>query len=214
MTLRKITHPYYCERMKAIQGASKETYGLLLDIGCASGHLTKLASQNTIFAVGMDIDVDTLKKAEKIDKIGYVMADAHRMPYREAIFDCAICFDVIEHMQNEEVFLQEVRRILKKDGALFLTTLNRNRLTTLLRKLVGKPRRYPHRIGKGFHVREYTKRELESLLLSHGFRIEKSYGFFLGLTFARGSHSIGFSRFPKILEGYCLGLFAKARKQV
>lgn len=212
MDLRRITHPYYCNRMKIIREALRNTRGLVLDIGCAEGHFTKLASDFATFVIGMDTNATALKKAEQSSKIGFVMADAQWLPYREAVFDNAVCFDVIEHLQNNKQFLRDVRRVLKQGGALYLTTLNRNRLTTIARKIIGRPRHYPHRIGGGYHLREYTKDEFGNLLTSQGFKVEELKSFFLGTTLRHGYQSVGFASFPKFLEKYCFGLFAKASK--
>lgn len=195
-----------------IRQTLRDTCGLVLDIGCADGHFTKLASDRAVFVVGMDMSATALKKAESSSKRDFIMADAQWLPYRDAVFDNAICFDVIEHLQDDKQFLQEVKRVLKQGGALHLTTLNRNRLTTIARKIIGKPRRYPHRIGEGYHIREYTKDDFRNLLASQGFEVDELKSFFLGITLRHGYQSIGLMRFPKFLEKYCFGLFAKARK--
>jgi len=213
LDLRRITHPYYCNRTKIIRRTLIDARGLVLDIGCADGHFTKLASEHATFVIGMDTNATALKRAEPSSKIGFIMADAQWLPYHNAVFDNAICFDVIEHMQNDKQFLQEVKRVLKEGGALHLTTLNRNRLTTIIRKIIGKPRHYPHRIGGGYHIREYTKDEFGNLLTSQGFKVEGLKSFFLGITLRHGYQSVGFIHFPKFLEKYCFGLFAKARKK-
>jgi len=212
--LRRITHPYYCCRREVIQKALKNIQGFVVDIGCASGHITKLASNYAAFAVGMDVNLPALKEAESSSNVDFMMADANArlLPYRDAVFDYVLCFDVIEHLQNDKQFLKEIKRILKQNGVLYLTTLNRNRLHTLIRKLIGKPRHYPHKIAGGYHIREYTKDEFRDLLISQGFKVDELRGFFLGITLRHGHRSIGFARSPKFLEKYCFGLFAKSYK--
>ena len=39
-------------------------------------------------------------------------------------YECVFLLDVIEHVQNQYILLDEIHRILKKDGVLFLTTPN------------------------------------------------------------------------------------------
>jgi len=47
------------------------------------------------------------------------------LPYRDATFDMVVCWDVIEHVQSPQAMLQEVHRVLKPGGMLFLTAINR-----------------------------------------------------------------------------------------
>lgn len=63
-------------------------------------------------------------------------------------FDYVVSFQVIEHIPDDKLFVQELQRVLKPGGLLLLTTPNR------LRSLTRNP----------WHVREYTAPELSSLL--------------------------------------------------
>lgn len=160
----------------------------------------------------MDANLPALKEAETSSNVDFMMADANAplLPYSDAVFDYVLCFDVIEHIQNDKQFLKEVKRILKQDGVLYITTLNRNRLHSIIRKLIGKPRHYPHKIAGGYHIREYTKDGLGDLLTSQGFKVDELKSFFFGITLRHGYQSVGLTSFPKFLEKYCFGLFAKA----
>lgn len=39
----------------------------------------------------------------------------HNLPFKDDIFDVAICFSVLDKVQNYEKFLLEIKRVLKKD---------------------------------------------------------------------------------------------------
>jgi SAM-dependent methyltransferase len=62
------------------------------------------------------------------------------------MFDFVISFQVIEHIKDDQLFISEAHRVLKKGGKLLLSTPNK--LTSLTRN--------------PFHVREYTAAELYS----------------------------------------------------
>ena len=70
------------------------------------------------------------------------------MLFRSNSFDFVITFQVIEHIINDEDFVREIHRVLKKGGKLILTTPNKKMSIT----------RNP------WHIREYTIEELQVLL--------------------------------------------------
>jgi SAM-dependent methyltransferase len=51
-----------------------------------------------------------------------VVADAHRLPFREEIFSAVICLNAFEHYREPTAVLAEIRRILRPGGSLFLHT--------------------------------------------------------------------------------------------
>jgi len=63
-------------------------------------------------------------------------------------FDMAVCFQVIEHIKKDTLFLDEIKRVLKPGGKLILTTPN------IKMSLTRNP----------WHVREYTLEKISTLL--------------------------------------------------
>jgi SAM-dependent methyltransferase len=51
-----------------------------------------------------------------------VVADAHDLPFKDAEFEVVVCSEVLEHLHTPEKAIAEMRRVLKKDGTLILTT--------------------------------------------------------------------------------------------
>jgi len=51
-----------------------------------------------------------------------VIADAAGLPFHDATFDCIICTEVLEHCPEPWLVLHEMRRVLKPDGRVYLTT--------------------------------------------------------------------------------------------
>ncbi len=51
-----------------------------------------------------------------------VVGDITKLPFRDSSFDAAICVEVLEHVYEREVFIAEIRRVLKKGGRLLLTS--------------------------------------------------------------------------------------------
>jgi ubiquinone/menaquinone biosynthesis C-methylase UbiE len=48
-----------------------------------------------------------------------------RLPFDDASFDMAICWDVVEHVQDPELLLAELARVLRPGGRVLLTVINR-----------------------------------------------------------------------------------------
>ena len=48
-----------------------------------------------------------------------------RLPFADASFDMALCWDVVEHVQNPEQLLAELARVLRPGGRVLLTVINR-----------------------------------------------------------------------------------------
>ena len=113
--------------------------------------------------------------------MGFCLGDALRLPFRNESFDAVVSFDVIEHLEDGLTFLKEIKRIMKKDAKLLCETPNRGRLSLKMKGLV-KPIGYPMVLGPGcVHIKEYSKEELEKLLITAGFRDVKIMGVWLGL---------------------------------
>ena len=88
--------------------------------------------------------------------------------------------DVIEHVEDDKLFIKENIRVLKREGSLIIGTPNKNRLSALLKKIIFKPNKYPLVIkdlifGTVIHIREYSRNELLNLLTSFNeIKIEKN----------------------------------------
>jgi len=106
-----------------------------------------------------------------IDKVD-VERDALPMP--DASCDLVTCFECIEHLRTTPLpMVDEIRRVLKPNGRLLLTTPNLVGSRAMVRLLAGKnPHENPryHRDPRYgiVHAKEYTMRELVSLLDGRG----------------------------------------------
>jgi SAM-dependent methyltransferase len=85
--------------------------------------------------------------------------------------DCAVFTEVLEHLHYyyAPLVLSRISRALRPGGALILTTPNIASLFRRLRLLLGIQPIYH------YHVREYTMREVVSLLREAGFEVMKAY---------------------------------------
>jgi ubiquinone/menaquinone biosynthesis C-methylase UbiE len=121
-----------------------ENAGNILDVGGGMGRLSLALAQTTENRVVLsDISVDMLKLAVEgahdSRTISFVNTDAHRLPFRDSMFDVVVGLDLYCHLQNPEIALKEFHRVLKDSGVLIMDSTNSNPLWALF---------YPGYMGK------------------------------------------------------------------
>lgn len=89
----------------------------ILDVGVGLGRL--LERINTQEKYGLDISLDYLKQA-KIKGIEVCLAKIEDMPYKEDLFDCVVCTDVLEHVIDLNESVSKIMKVLKEDGVLII----------------------------------------------------------------------------------------------
>ncbi len=101
--------------------------------------------------------------------------ESERFPFEDSSFDVVIFCEIIEHLlMDSATVLREIKRVLKPNGKLVLSTPNVARLENVLRIIAGVNIYDPYSGNGpyGRHNREYTKHELFSLLDYLGFTLE------------------------------------------
>jgi len=115
----------------------------VLDVGCGSGEGLRLLSSEASSAVGIDLDPRLVQPDLKI-----YSKDVTEMPDKS--FDVVACVDVIEHVQEDRLFLDQLVRVARE--IVFVSTPN-------------------YTVSKNshpYHVREYRPREFEQLFVGLG----------------------------------------------
>lgn len=100
-----------------------------LFVGCGTG-LEALCLKQEIpdsLVVGIDIRRNAFVKEVK-NKVDFVACDGLSLPFRDEVFDFCYCYHVLEHVVHHQKCIEDMKRILKGHGGLFLATPNRRRL--------------------------------------------------------------------------------------
>jgi 2-polyprenyl-3-methyl-5-hydroxy-6-metoxy-1,4-benzoquinol methylase len=142
---------------------------MVLDIACGTGYGSKLLSTKAKNVAGVDISKECIAFAKKNYSNGNIMyyaASVDTCLFPEASFDVICSFETIEHLENELriKYLTNLRRWLRRDGILILSTPN---------KRVTSP--FSIKPLNTFHVLEYTRNGLIDELSPY-FRIEEILG--------------------------------------
>jgi SAM-dependent methyltransferase len=82
--------------------------------------------------IGADID-EAVRGNTDLDK-AYVLNNNH-LPFEDNMFDLVLCDYVLEHIENPEEFLLEVKRVLKLGKSFFFRTPNNKHYITIISRL-------------------------------------------------------------------------------
>ena len=114
-------------RVNYIQQHLQQTGLLGLDIGCGGGILTEeLAKHHSM--TGIDIDKNLIKIAKtRRPDINYLALTSDQVSEQFANkFDFITCLEVLEHVENPRAVIADIKKMLKPNGFIFYSTLNRN----------------------------------------------------------------------------------------
>jgi len=138
----------------------------VLEIGCGMGELAIGLSGKGYECVGIDVSEVRIRRLQRFESgnLQFRRVEGTKLPFPDQSFDVAISMQLFEHLHPDDAseHLREVSRILKPAGVYMLETPN---------ALVGPGdvSRFFAETAQGFHLREYTIRELCGLLGECGF---------------------------------------------
>lgn len=149
----------------------------VLDIGCGWGEGLKYLKGLDITGIDRDDEFMGMLKKNNPDVTVYKQIFPP-LNFPSNSFDNAILCEVIEHIPEKEAIrlIQEIRRVLRKDGIFYMTTPIRENREYWAEK--SKPR---HEDDYRKHQKEYSIEEMRKLIVSAGFRVIKQSTFNMSL---------------------------------
>ena len=101
----------------------------LLDIGCGGGLLSEPMSRLGANVTGIDASLKNIEVAKYHAKknklnIEYLKASPENFKIKKK-FDVILNMEVIEHVEDVNFFINQSSNLLKKDGIMFVATLNK-----------------------------------------------------------------------------------------
>jgi len=102
----------------------------ILDIGCGGGllsePLSRLGAQMTgIDASNNNIEVAKLHSKEMKLNINYICSPPENLNFNEK-FDVVLNMEVVEHVSDKNLFINNCSKLIKKNGIMFVATINKN----------------------------------------------------------------------------------------
>lgn len=139
---------------------------IVLDAACGEGYGSSLLAQHAKKVIGLDIDALTVESASVKygnEKLSFVTGSIERLPFKNSYFDVVISYETIEHVDSDiqHLFLKEIKRVLKPDGILVMSTPNKAVYTD---KVSGHNQ---------FHIKEFYAEEYIDFLHVYFTHVEK-----------------------------------------
>lgn len=126
----------------------------VLEVGCGSGHGASLLAAAGHRVTAVDPSPQAVAYASaRHPTVRFEVASGTALPFPDAGFNAVVCFQVIEHVEDEAGLLAELSRVLRPGGVALITTPNR-RLRLLPFQRPWNP----------YHVREHSANSLQCLL--------------------------------------------------
>lgn len=138
--------------------------GRLLEVGCAEGEFLVLARSAGFDVVGIEPDPVTSARARQVHRLDVITGALADSLFAPASFDLVVMFHVIEHVNSPRAALEEISRVLKPGGFLFVETPNIE--TPWLRIF---RRRWRHFIPDHYYF--FSPRTLRQVLEATGFTV-------------------------------------------
>jgi ubiquinone/menaquinone biosynthesis C-methylase UbiE len=95
----------------------------LLDVGCGSGEISVGLAQYVQRVTGVDLsasfeDAEAYLKQEGIGNVEFLAGNAYELDYESNVFDVCVCHSTLEALEEPELALNEMNRVLKPGGIL------------------------------------------------------------------------------------------------
>jgi len=188
--------------------------GKVLDIGCGPGVITLYLLQRGCEVWGVDISEEMINEAAKqIEKTEYKevahfsVGDITSLDFPDAYFDAVVCAGVIEYLEDAEIAIKEIHRVLKPNGIAIITvptpqrfyTFMLNLLKFVLKPFISKLKEIKYkRIKRGhrcdnsvmdfereFKMRYYRPKQLDKLIIDNNFKkVDYAHYHFISLILA------------------------------
>ncbi len=138
----------------------------VLDLACGEGYGSSLIANVARSVTGADISDEAIQHASETYKksnLNFRQGSATTLDFPDTSFDVVVSFETIEHLAEQAKMIAEIRRVLRPDGVLVISSPNRPI--------------YSEESGEHneFHVKELDFNELDDLLKAQ-FQYVQYYG--------------------------------------
>lgn len=151
-------NPIHQRLLKAYVVTPAFIRGDLLEVGCGEGRGIDWMLPHVNHYTAIDkIESAVQKLAAKYPTCKFLSGNIPPLEnFADNSFDSVVSFQVIEHIQDDHLFLKEINRVLKPSGVALISTPNR-----------------PLSLSRNpWHIREYTSQELTALALKYFASVE------------------------------------------
>ncbi len=129
----------------------------VVDAACGEGYGSSFIAEKAACVIGIDISHEAIENAKgkyQKENLHYYEASVERIPVEDNWADVFVSYETIEHVTEDiqRKFLKEIRRILKKDGILIMSSPDKRNYSDI------------PQFHNEFHVHELYFEEFDALL--------------------------------------------------
>jgi ubiquinone/menaquinone biosynthesis C-methylase UbiE len=137
----------------------------VLDVGCGEGYVTNHIKQykNDIYVEGIDFYDEVIETAKSLHpEIKFSKGSIYKLPYNAKTFDLLVVSEVLEHLEQPEKAIDEIKRVSKKYFIITVPNEPLFRIANILRL------KYLSTFGNTpGHIQHWTKKDFGKLLDGH-----------------------------------------------
>lgn len=153
---------------------------VVLDLASGEGAVSEFLKSLGCEVTAFDISKEALKKAAKRG-IRTVQGNVeNKLPFKDQSFDAIFWGDNVEHLFLPGKTLNEIHRILKKNGRIIISTPNmgywRYRLYYLFKGMVPQTEWYNENPWEWEHIRFFNREVMKGFLRGNGFKMNNFFG--------------------------------------
>lgn len=130
----------------------------VLDIACGEGYGSYLLAGRAKTVIGVDLSEEVIRHARSkyaAPGLEFRQGDCTCIPVADSSVDMVVSFETIEHHSQHDAMFAEIKRVLRPDGVLVISTPDRCLLNELTQQ------------RNEFHVKELSLSEFAELLARH-----------------------------------------------
>ncbi|PLC52484.1 hypothetical protein CR155_18485 [Pollutimonas nitritireducens] len=130
----------------------------VLDIASGEGYGSAMMAKTAASVIGVDISAEAIEHANTRylqENLKFLTGTCSAIPLRDASVDIVVSFETIEHHNEHEQMMSEIRRVLRPEGVLFISSPDKQNYSI-------EPD-----FTNEFHVKELFEQEFKDLLESH-----------------------------------------------
>lgn len=166
----------------ALKLASITNDSIILDVGCSFGYLFMVIRNRNCSSEYYGIDNTHINSQINMENCDFRLGDVRNLPYDDNFFDVIFLLDVLEHVEDVDLAIKEVIRVLKPNGLAILSGPTESWFYKFCRLLwLGKTHFPDHKhtifkIEEMFESNEFTlvtRKSLPKMPLPPLFRISK-----------------------------------------
>jgi len=175
----------FSERKRLVLEMLGSNFTRILDVGCGPGVYAEELSSRCEELYGIDVSSKMIEmaKAKNLPNAKFSIGRIEDLQFQSSFFDAVVCVGVLEYLDDIEKGIREVARITRGNGVAIFTSPSASSILNKLdyyMRLALKTLRGVMRIdisksfvNYDFQPRLLHKKQIEFLLLKHGFKIEK-----------------------------------------